>query len=160
MKNFLIIGARGQGKSTYIKKNFFSLNRKVLVNDVNNEYGFNYLDLNVFLEQATTVKNHVIIFEESTIFFNNRGFNKKITEILVRSRHTNNVCVFVFHSVRAIPIYILDLINYIVLFNTSDTLDVIEKKFNSYPEIINFFYQQKAVNKKIEKFKPKIFKLI
>ena len=160
MKNFLVIGARGQGKTTFVKNNFFNLNRNVLVNDINKEYGSNYLNLDLFIKKCESARNSVLIFEEATVFFNNRGHNRKITEILVRSRHTNNICVFVFHSVRAVPIYILDLMNYVVLFNTSDSSEVILKKFDNYKQITDFFLQQKNVDKKIEKFKPKIFKLI
>ena len=62
----------------------------------------------------------MVVFEEATIFFGSKGRNEKMIELLVRSRHSQNTIILVFHSLRALPDYIYELINFIVLFKTQD----------------------------------------
>lgn len=56
---------------------------------------------------------------------------------MVRKRHTNNLLIFNFHSLRAVPLYILDFVNYIYLRKTNDNPKLIENKFGEFPQIYN-----------------------
>lgn len=130
-KGILLIGMTGQGKSTYLKKLVEESGRRALIYDVNNEHnqGRNLPDFNEFLDKATKVKNHIIAFEEATIFFSSKSSDKQMRELLIRKRHTNNLIVLLFHSIRTIPIDIFDFVNYYVLFKTNDRLAYIKNKY-------------------------------
>lgn len=129
----IIVGATGTGKTTYVKSLLEKAKNAVYVYDVNNEYKIHDEVLpkfEVFTEKAAKLKCSVIVFEESTIFFSNRGTNQIVTDILVRKRHNENYIIFVFHSIRNIPRHILDLCNYITIFKTNDNPDIIRNKIS------------------------------
>lgn len=161
MKSFLIVGSTGTGKTTFVKKILKLSKSKKYIYDINREYTefnnefiFNS-DFNFFCSATDKLKNSVIVFEEATIFFNNKGSNKSTTEQLVRKRHTNNVLVFVFHSLRTIPLHIFDLIDFLVLHKTGDNINLINRKFDGNEKVIIGFndclksvnkYEQKIIN--------------
>ena len=132
MVGHLIVGSTGTGKTTYVKSliNKVDINNR-LIYDVNNEYGVNIKLPNFqdFAERVTRIKNAFIVFEEATIFLNNRGSNQYIIDSLVRKRHTSNYYVLVFHSLRSVPKYIYDLCTHVTLFKTNDNYDLIDKRF-------------------------------
>lgn len=130
-KAFIIVGATGSGKSSLIKQLIKDVPLSSLqIYDVNGEY-FPSSDLptmEIFLKRQKSVKKSVIIFEEATIFFSNRGSNREMRELLVRKRHAENVIVLVFHSIRSIPYYIYDLCNLVFVFRTNDSLELVANK--------------------------------
>lgn len=130
-KAILLIGMTGEGKSTYLKKLIKTSGRPLLIYDVNNEHGTNkpLPSFEQFLMTATKVKNHLIAFEEATIFFSSKSSNNEMRELLIRKRHTNNLLVLLFHSIRSVPIDIFDFINYYVLFKTNDREAYISQKY-------------------------------
>ena len=65
--------------------------------------------------------------------------------MLVRKRHQNNTVVLLFHSLRSIPVYIFELSNYLILYKTADRENLIEKKFDAFPEIIETFKKLKSI---------------
>ena len=135
-QSIIIVGTNGTGKTTYIKERLKNVNKSsLLLYDVNNEYGKIYdqpfVKMEEFLGQATKVNNHVIVFEEATIFFSNRSTDKEMRELLVRRRHTKNMLFLVFHSIRSVPRDIMDMSNYLVLKYTNDSPKFIERKFEN-----------------------------
>lgn len=153
MKAFLFIGHTGRGKSKAIKDFIKDLKCPKYVYDINKEYEnilMPSLDIDEFTEKVQNKKNSIIIFEEATIFFSNKGRNKLIINLLVRKRHTKNIIILVFHSLRTVPINILELIDYIHLFATNDNPKLIEEKFSQYPAIINQYFDIK--NKSLKNF--------
>lgn len=131
-KVFAIVGARGTGKTTFVKERLKNVNKnRIMIYDVNAEYTefypYPFEDFQKFMQRTKDATNSILVYEEATIFFNNRGKDATMTNILVRSRHTKNVIFLNFHSLRSLPKYILDLINYIVLFKTNDTPSLVEK---------------------------------
>jgi predicted AAA+ superfamily ATPase len=134
----IITGAKGVGKTTFIKSLIKKVksNHCLLIYDINNEYAdlypYPFEDFEDFTFKATQVKNAVIIFEEATIFLNNKGSNNDLKKILVRSRHTNNTVFLIFHSVRSIPRYIYELANYITIFRTNDSPDMTARELKDH----------------------------
>lgn len=134
-KAFLIIGGTGRGKSTFARKRLKNVDKRALmIYDVNNEhtdlYDKPFVDFETFINISSKVRNAVLFYEEATIFFSNRGgSHKKMIDILVRKRHTNNTIFLIFHSLRTVPRDIIDLCNYIVLFKTNDSQSLVDSKF-------------------------------
>jgi len=134
-KAFLIVGGTGTGKSTFVKKHLDTIDKKaIFLYDVNAEYKpyfpFPLIELEDFADKATKIENGVIVFEEATIFFSNRSSSDALRKLLVRKRHTNVVVFLIFHSLRTIPRYVYDLCNFVVLFRTNDSRQLIETKFD------------------------------
>lgn len=136
----VIVGAKGTGKTTQTKKIINEAGLPAFIYDVNQEYTNNPLpDIDTFLNQAARTKNATIVFEEATIFFSAKGRSERLIEILVRNRHNRTVCVLVFHSLRSVPTYILELSNYLVLKYTNDNPGAVEQRYKDFPEVISLF---------------------
>lgn len=146
MKSFLVVGSTGTGKTTFVKSLLKKSKKPLYIYDINNEYKeFNNLysfnsDFNNFCEVTENKKDSLIVYEEATIFFSNKGANTLTTGQLVRKRHTNNILVFVFHSLRTVPLHILDLTDYLILHKTGDNINLIERKFDGNSKILKPFY--------------------
>jgi ABC-type oligopeptide transport system ATPase subunit len=150
MKAVLIVGNTGRGKSTAAREllEIAKLeNRKIFVYDPNNEYQKYYngkfTNIKEFLELVNNEKNAFILFEEATIFFSNKGYSDMLVNMLVRKRHQNNEIVLLFHSLRSIPTYILELCNFLVLYKTNDRESYTNKTFEGYDEILDGFNKLK-----------------
>lgn len=131
-KAFLVIGSTGMGKTSFMKKALLQVHREtIFLHDVNAEYGEIYdkpflPSFDLFAEQAKLKKHMVIVYEEATVFLSNHGSNRDLKEVLVGKRHNHNTIFLIFHSLRAVPKYLFDLCNYVVLHKTNDALSVVE----------------------------------
>lgn len=142
-KAIIVVGARGQGKSTFIKQSLQGVKR-LLIYDVNGEYGNKEVPtFQDFVELATKQVKTIIVFEEATIFIGHSSSSEKLREILVRARHTENTIFLVFHSLRAVPRFIYDLCTDVVLHKTNDNPDFIMKRFENKALLIAFNVIQK-----------------
>lgn len=136
-KALILVGSTGCGKTYFTKQLLKNVNRKaLLIFDVNNEYSeyFPYPfnpDIDIFLEKASKIKQGVILIEDATAFLSNRGRSDLLTKILVAKRHTKNTIILLFHSMRSIPKYILDISTHVVIFKTNDPLTLVEKAFEN-----------------------------
>jgi len=147
MKAIVLVGEQGRGKSTEAQKIITEFgNKDLFVYDINNDYGKfknnkikGLPNMEQFLNICESVKNSVIVFEESTIFFSNKGRSDIIVNLLVRNFHTKNVIVFLFHSVRSIPVEIMDFVQFIKFFHTNDRYTLISNKFKGDRDLINVF---------------------
>lgn len=131
-KAFAIVGMRGMGKSTVVKQLLKPTNEQSrLIYDPNQEYKDFYpyplLTFDQFADKVSKVQNAVIVVEEATVFLNNRGFNFNFLDLIVRARHSNNTIILVFHSFRAVPKYLISLLNYVVILKTGDNIKYIEQ---------------------------------
>lgn len=127
MKAFAIVGATGSGKTYFTKRlvdNILPKGSRPLVFDVNREWGETTLPpIGEFLDMATQARGRVIVFEDATVFFSNKGRSERMVELLVGKRHTRNTVILLFHGLIDVPLYVYRLCNFIVIHKTGDTLD-------------------------------------
>ena len=132
----IVVGQRRAGKSFYSKKmldcrpNGFP----VMIYDINQEYKKYYkepfIDFEIFLEKIVPLKYHYILIEEATIFFSTKSRYEEMINLLVRTSHIGNIIQLNFHSFRSVPKDMYDLLDYIVVFKTHDTLKNVKDKFD------------------------------
>ena len=145
---YVLIGRRKTGKTTLSKKYLDNRpkNMPVLIYDINKEYGKYYpekfVDFEIFLEKITDekVKNTYILIEEATIFFDTSSRFEEMKNVLVRARHTGNIIQMNFHSWLSVPKNIFNLLDYVVVFKTNDTIQTIKMKYDN-AEVIKTFYE-------------------
>ena len=155
MKNIIVVKAQDRGGSYFIKNELlpkFQNGRLNFIYDINNEYGQFHNNLNDYFDELPDVEEFMsvvphdtnsfcnVVFEEATGFFSNSGSgSKKILRHITRRFHTQNLNIFIFHSLLKIPNYIYDYMDFIVLFKTDDDQAEVHKSFKSYPKIIEAF---------------------
>lgn len=157
MNVYIVAGQTGSGKSFFIKNSLIpemkKRDYKFFIFDINKEYlnvfqpdeefknfYVPFVGIDDFLTRVKPQINSCLIFEEATAFFSNKGINSKILlDLQVRKRHTNNVIIFVFHSLRQIPVEIFDFCNYLILHKTNDRADIVNAKFKFNPDILDTF---------------------
>lgn len=160
-KAIVIVGATGTGKTTTVVNILNEIDIQKCIFDVNNEEKYKPFkntwdkDFNFenFIKKATELKNTCIVFEEATIFFSHSGATTDIKKLLVQKRHTKNLLIFNFHSLRQVPLFILDFCDVLVLGKTVDNKKNIETKFKDFTEIYEAFQQAQAdENKYVKKY--------
>lgn len=134
-KVIVIVGRTGSGKSSCIKELIDEHEKRVLIFDVNNEYGEHITDSRrrvfnseeSFINTVEKSSNIVAIFEEATIYLSSQQNTRKIRDILVKKRHRNHCIIFVFHSIARIPLFLFDFIDKVIMLETLDNLELIKK---------------------------------
>lgn len=134
----ILVGGTGCGKSKYGQRITKPVNKKaIIVYDVNNEYeGYpnRYTplttDIDSFIDVTLKARNAVFLMEDMTGFLSNRGRNAKMIQALQARRHTKNHFIIFYHSMTAIPKYIMDMATTLVIFKTNDDEININKKFS------------------------------
>ena len=136
-KLWIVTGFTGTGKTTFVKRLISKVPDPVIF-DVNNEYnrpqyyGDTLPAVDDWLEHINrNVRNKIVIVDEATIFFKTSGSGKKLTEALVRKRHTGNTYILNFHFLGSVPNDVLAFANYFVLFKTKEREDLIRHKLES-----------------------------
>lgn len=156
MYTYLIIGAKGRGKSEWVKE--LIRDKRAFVFDVQNEYGSrtkyqgqrplnfsnNHNDMQAryiptslklsddavkFMQIMRSKRNTHGVFEESTVFLEGRTGEETRT-LIVNNIHTGNVYHFLFHSIAAVPPRIMQLSNFVVLFPTLDEPTLVARKYS------------------------------
>lgn len=101
-----------------------------------------------FCLEALKRESHVIVFEDATGFFSNKTCLGIIDDLLVMKRHRQQVIIFCFHSLRAIPVNIFDNVNYVVIRKTGDRPSIIEQRYSNWPEIYEAYLNVDESNDK------------
>ncbi len=163
MKTIAIVGMTGTGKTTDVKNILNKTSKaKKLIYDVNQEYEEYHTQPELPLEsdfkkQVLESKNVLVVFEEATIFFNNKGHDEQLERLLVRKRHINVMIVMCFHSLIDVPDYVRRKIDIMILHKVQDNEKAVERKYSSQQQIINAFYE---VNRHESRFYSKTIKLM
>lgn len=142
----ICIGKRGCGKTTLSKELLSKRPRGMpcIVYDVNNEYKEYYPeefeDFDVFLVKISDeeVRRHYILIEEATIFFNTQSNFFEMKNLLVRARHTGNIIQLNFHSFASVPKGIYNLLDYVTVFKTNDSLKNVTDRFD-HPGVVQAY---------------------
>lgn len=145
------IGRRGCGKTTTSKQllELRPKNMPVIIYDINKEYEKYYPepfeDFEVFLIRISDekVRHTYILIEEATIFFSTASNFEEMRNVLVRARHTGNIIQLNFHSFRSVPKNIYELLDYVIVFKTNDSLKSVTDKFDN-PAVIKAFQDAQA----------------
>ena len=140
-KLFLFIGGTGSGKTTLVQSKLKLLpSHKKYVFDIQGQYkNFDNTDYNNFknfVSKIETAKNSAIVVEEATAFLKHHSVGAKFIEIILSKRHRNNIFFLCFHSLRSVPIDILDFTDFIFLKKTKENPTLLFSKFKEYPEIL------------------------
>ena len=143
-KLFLFIGATGTGKTTLIQSKLnLTPKRAKYIFDIQAQYknydNTNYGNFKNYISHIENVHNSCIVVEEATAFLGHYSVSEKFIEIILSKRHRNNLFFLCFHSLRSVPIKILDFTDYIFLKKTKENPTLIYNKFKDYPEIFTAF---------------------
>lgn len=140
----LLIGEMGCGKTPYAKQLAESNDQHRLVADVRKEYPITYQrrfvdteeDYEDFMHEAENVRDTNIIIEEATAFFN--GYNdKKLLKFVTGIQHNHCIGIFCFHSIKKTPQTLIDLAQYIVLWDTGEAAKKIALKETRFLNYLN-----------------------
>lgn len=151
MKCYAIVGAKKHGKTTSAKALVQRLRQRapelrVLVFDKNNEWntGKPLPTMDAFLATVRTSRDALAVFEDAGIFFSNRGRSEALEDILTQARHTRVSVVMLFHSLRALPEYVVNQLDGIILHKTRDVPGTVERKFGDWPAIFDAYQTVQA----------------
>jgi len=118
-------GGTGSGKTTKTKQilEVFKPVKKIFCYDIDAEYKgyYNapYIPLNDFFDKVIKLRDSVIVFEESALFFEHGRANTDLKEMIICARRRKNIIIFNFHQLRQIPIYILAYSNFLIVRKTT-----------------------------------------
>lgn len=164
MKNIVICGFPGRGKSYKTKeiladfqKNTDGSPRLNYMFDLNKEYTMFPNEVNKHFKKfpgivefkefiiERDIEGANIVFEEATAFFSNSGsIDQRTLNLLSRRFHTQNLNIFLFHSLRKIPLDIMDFVDFFFLYRTEDMPGNVEKKFKDHPKLIECYLDVRA----------------
>lgn len=126
----IIIGYQGSGK-TPIAKNLALQSgfKNKIVFDCRHEYDetifTQFVNFNNFKNHLQTAKNSFIIFEEATGYIGSFR-DLELTDLLIGVEHNRNTIVFLFHSIKSVPLFMLELSRFIILLPTNDSPEFIK----------------------------------
>lgn len=160
MMNVIIVGRPRSGKSHEAKCIAAKLGLPLVVNDVNAEWGQHERELAGFLGIARQ-RNGVpttFVWEEATAYLSNRRSTNERQDVeraLVRRFHTRHVNILLFHSLRAVPVWVMDYTDRLVLFPTADRPALIEQKFKGWRSILDAWHKVNDPRRKVVAVSPR-----
>ena len=161
MKQIVNVGGTGSGKTNRTKQTLATLQGlPFFIYDVNNEYseyrGLTGLLPSEFIAKTKHIEKSVIVYEEASMFIKHNNRDEDIERLMVRKRHMSNFLIFNFHSLRMVPLWVLDYTDYLILHETNDNPKNIETKFSDYEKIYTGFNALKSITSIVNKNAYKI----
>lgn len=135
-KCYVFIGATGEGKNTFADKLIGESN--CFYYDVQNNYpnlplnndaprGRFYGNWKDFVKVVQNKRDSWIVFDEATATL--QGVMPEGVKMTVISKqwHGNN-WIFLFHTIRSVPPFLMDTADFIILFKTGDELSEVKRR--------------------------------
>lgn len=141
MLNILIVGRPKTGKTTRAKSIAASAAFPLIVSDVYGEWGQRPRSLREVLDIAEKRigQPSTFVFEEATGMIGHehpRSKNgERLVSHLIGRRHRRHVNVLVFHSLRSVPVWVMDFCDELVIGKTADRPTMIDAKFKGWTTI-------------------------
>ena len=155
LKVHLIVGRRNVGKSHLINEFIDQIGaNRCIVFDPNSEHSkscsvdkFETVDefmaeiYEIGVREKKWKEQPVYIFvEESTAYFRSKKDKSPRDEAMIsRNRHLGIEFYFIFHSLRSIPLWILEYADNIFLFKTTDKKNAFYQAWKKYPKVVEAF---------------------
>lgn len=122
----------------------------LVVNDVNidrttglPEWGQRPLTLKEFMDiaQRRNGQPTTFVWEEATGYLSGIGAKnaekERAVNALVRRFHTKHVNLLLFHSLRAVPVWVTDFTDVLILFKTNDRPSIMHSKFRGWDIVLD-----------------------
>lgn len=143
MRAYALVGRPGAGKTTLAKVLVQGIDHRLppLVYDVNREWNApgTLPEIEPFLDSALKQPGRVVVIEDATLFFHVAGHSDKLKRLLIGKRHTRTTTLLLFHSLRQVPLYILDALDALVILPTNDNPDKVATRFDAFPDVVEAF---------------------
>ena len=161
-RRIAVVGGSGQGKSFFIKNRllpqFAQQSKNIFIWDKNGEYNPEHdykLNINnwkkfernreALIRNICDLQNSLILVDEAATVFNKRSFSQEFEEKMIGARHDNVIIIVVYHSLSAIPEYMVQYLDRLVLFKTHETATKFKTKFDRVE--INLAFERLQNNK-------------
>ena len=142
MLNVLLIGRPRTGKTRWTKTTAARMGFPILANDPVGEWGQRPLLLRQFVDAIEARKGRptTVVWEEATGYLSNVGGASKdrqrVVQALTQRYHYRHLNILVFHSLRAVPVWVMDYCDHMVLFKTADRPSLIADKFRGWGTVL------------------------
>jgi len=137
----VIVGYQGAGKSLLAKSLIKGVHpTRLAILDINREYVEEHPesviadkqgepDFDRYIEMMITEKQRIFVTEDATTIFSHRGYDPRLVRAIIKKRHSGNVYIFLFHSLRVVPRDVFEYSDELWLLKTADTDDSISGKY-------------------------------
>lgn len=172
-----MLGATGEGKTTYYKNKFKSDRQTIcylrIPSDFEGENAIVFTNFMKMLHHIRTKKNKKVFVDEAWTCFpkkleikmdNQNHPHNILADYLVNARKMNNFFTCALHSFKQMPEWMPTYLDYVIRFNTLDQFQYQAKRFSAFPIIEHSLTNEPIIKEKIilngiTITKPKILKL-
>ena len=144
MRVALVIAAKERGKTTLTKKLAHGIIKqagakgvhlRLLVYDTTGQWGVPYERWEAFTERMIDARNAVVVIEEATARLNSRHYSSAVEDAFIAARHHRCAFFLMFHSLRSVPEYLLNLTDDIYFMRTNDNPGTVARNYTKWPAI-------------------------
>lgn len=176
-KVIAVVGATGEGKTTYTKVKFKSHRQTICYLRIESDFeGKNVVKFTNFMDLLKFGKR-----KKDKTFFIDEAFtclpkrldikmdnpnhpHNVLADFLVNARKMNNFIFIVVHSFKQIPDWLPTYLDYIIRFNSQDQFQYQANRFSAFPVIEQSIKREPVISEKMKLgeitiTKPKILKL-
>lgn len=138
--SIIIAGYQGAGKTLLAKSIIEPVHEdRLRILDINDEYGEfgkgivkdkeGEPDFETYSQMMIRDRQKIFLTEDATTIFPHRGYDLNLVRAIIKKRHSQNVYLFLFHSLRVVPRDVFEYSDELWLLKTADTDDSIASKY-------------------------------